>query len=242
MAPRASSYGGRDSRDHHHHSINLTLDGSRARRPTSDPSGRQQRVNSSAEQPPTPTIGELVAQRNQLLARDSDRIDAGRQQTALATRQGMLADAAESVKEEAERLRNLSTFYWPTDGGVSSGFGYRIHPILGTRRLHNGADIGGDCGQPIWATQSGTVTKVAPTGYNGGSGRNVRIDHGDIDGNDIQTAYLHMSKIEVKVGQKVDKGDRIGTVGTTGLSTGCHLHLTLYKNGRASDPLEYIKK
>lgn len=203
---------------------------------------RQQRVNSSAEQPPTPTIGELVAQRNQLLARDSDRIDAGRQQTALATRQGMLADAAESVKEEAERLRNLSTFYWPTDGGVSSGFGYRIHPILGTRRLHNGADIGGDCGQPIWATQSGTVTKVAPTGYNGGSGRNVRIDHGDIDGNDIQTAYLHMSKIEVKVGQKVDKGDRIGTVGTTGLSTGCHLHLTLYKNGRASDPLEYIKK
>ncbi|MCW5954528.1 MAG: M23 family metallopeptidase, partial [Propionibacteriaceae bacterium] len=90
--------------------------------------------------------------------------------------------------------------------------------------------------------QAGTVTKVAPTGYNGGSGRNIRIDHGEIDGNDIQTAYLHMNKIEVKVGQKVNKGDRIGTVGTTGLSTGCHLHLTLYKNGRASDPLDYIKK
>ena len=140
------------------------------------------------------------------------------------------------MEAEAERLRTLGDFFWPTAGGVSDGFGYRIHPILKIRRLHNGADIGGACGQPIWATQAGTVTKVAPTGYNGGSGHNVRINHGDINGDDSQTAYLHMDRIEVKVGQKVGKGERIGTVGSTGLSTACHLHLTLYKNGRASDP------
>ena len=210
--------------------------------PASFDQARQQRVSRSGAERVTPTIGDLVAQRNEMLSRDNDRIEERQQQAALAAREDQLADTAESVKEEAERLRNLSNFYWPTEGGVSSGFGYRIHPILRIRRLHNGADIGGDCGQPIWAAQSGTVTNAPRTGYNGGTGRNVRIDHGDIDGTDIQTAYLHMSEIEVKVGQKVNKGDRIGTVGTTGLSTGCHLHFSLYKNGRASDPLEYAKK
>lgn len=210
--------------------------------PASFEQARQQDLSRDAVERIAPTISELVAQRDEMLSRDNDRIKARQQQAALAARQDQLADAAESVEEEAERLRNLSDFYWPTDGGVSSGFGYRLHPILRIRRLHNGADIGGDCGQPIWAAQSGTVTKAARTGHNGGSGRNVRINHGDIDGTDIQTAYLHMSKVEVKVGQKVKKGDRIGTVGTTGLSTGCHLHFSLYKNGRASDPLEYAKK
>ena len=148
---------------------------------------------------------------------------------------------ASTVKTEISRLRNLSTFLWPTEGGVVSGFGPRVHPILGYRRLHNGADIGGACNNPIYAAQSGKVIKTG-TGFSGGSGNNVRVDHGTIDGKNIQTAYLHMTRFVVAVGQQVDKGDLIGYVGSTGLSTACHLHLTLYKNGAGGDPLEYIKK
>lgn len=188
------------------------------------------------------SIAELADQRTRLLQQNNKRVEDNRNQKALTARQAQLADANLAIKAESKRLRTLDDFFWPTAGGVSDGFGYRIHPILRIRRLHNGADIGGRCGQPIWATQSGTVTKVDPTGYNGGSGHNVRIDHGDINGDDVQTAYLHMDAIAVKVGQRVTKGEQIGTVGSTGLSTACHLHLTLYKNGRASDPLEYVKK
>ena len=191
---------------------------------------------------PALSIAELADQRTRLLEQTSEQVEDSRNQSAVTARQSQLARANRAIKAESKRLRTLDDFFWPTAGGVSDGFGYRIHPILRIRRLHNGADIGGKCGQPIWATQSGTVTKVAPAGYNGGSGHNVRIDHGDINGADIETAYLHMDAIQVQVGQKVTKGERIGTVGSTGLSTACHLHLTLYKNGRASDPLEYIKK
>jgi murein DD-endopeptidase MepM/ murein hydrolase activator NlpD len=149
--------------------------------------------------------------------------------------------AASAVKAEAARLRDLSTFLWPTEGGVSSGFGWRIHPILGYRRLHNGADIGGACNNPIYAVQSGTVVRTG-VGYSGGSGNNVRIDHGTIDGHNIQTGYLHMTRFVVKVGQRVNKGDLVGYVGSTGLSTACHLHLSLYKDGVGTDPLKYVKK
>lgn len=202
---------------------------------------RQQRPGRAAERPAL-TVAQLAELRDRSLEQRSRQIDDNRQRTEARQRQRQLADTAAEIAAEAERLRNLGVFFWPTAGGVSSGFGYRIHPILRIKRLHNGADIGGTCGQPIWAAQSGTVTKTAPAGYNGGSGHNVRIEHGDINGVRIQTAYLHMDKIEVKPGQRVAKGERIGTVGSTGLSTACHLHLTLYKNGRASDPLEYIRK
>jgi len=202
---------------------------------------RQRRPDRTAERLPIPAA-QLAQLRERRLQQTAQQIGERRQQSALEQRQRQLAGDRADITAEAERLRNLGVFFWPTAGGVSSGFGYRIHPILRIKRLHNGADIGGACGQPIWAAQAGTVIKTAPAGYNGGSGHNVRIDHGDIDGVPIQTAYLHMDKIEVKVGQRVAKGERIGTVGSTGLSTACHLHLTLYKNGRASDPLEYIRK
>lgn len=197
---------------------------------------------SRAGERPALSIAELADQRIRLLEQTSERVEDTRNQSAFIARQSELADANRAIKAESRRLRTLDDFFWPTAGGVSDGFGYRIHPILRIRRLHNGADIGGRCGQPIWATQSGTVTKADPAGYNGGSGHNVRIAHGDINGVNVETAYLHMDTIRVKVGERVAKGERIGTVGSTGLSTACHLHLTLYKNGRASDPLEYLKK
>ena len=159
----------------------------------------------------------------------------------LERRQQRARAGASTVKTEISRLRNLSTFLWPTQGNVSSGFGPRVHPVLGYSKLHNGADIGGACNNPIYAAQSGKVVKTG-TGFSGGSGNNVRVDHGTINGANIQTAYLHMTRFIVNVGQRVNKGDLLGYVGSTGLSTACHLHLTLYKNGAGSDPLAYLKK
>ncbi len=197
--------------------------------------------NSSAAPAVSLDIPSLAAQRSAALAEASDLLqDANR--TALLSAHHKRASAnASRVKGELERLRNLSTFLWPTEGEVGSPFGWRIHPILRYRRFHNGADIGGACNNPIYAAQAGIVVKTG-VGYSGGSGNNVRIDHGSIEGRNIQTAYLHMTRFIVNVGQRVDKGQLIGYVGSTGLSTACHLHLSLYKEGVGSDPLEYVKK
>ena len=189
-----------------------------------------------------PTVEELVKQRSKEIAQAGEQVETQRYSDAAAERSSLLKKTAASIESEADRLRNLAIFLWPTEGGVGSPWGMRLHPILRYTRLHGGADIGGRCGQPIYAAQSGTVTKAASGGYNGGSGNNVRIDHGDINGIHIETAYLHMSEVVVSDGQQVNKGDLLGTVGNTGLSTSCHLHLSLYKNGANSDPLEYVKK
>lgn len=197
-----------------------------------------------AAQPSSPAISsaDLGRARAEMLTEAAGSINAYRTKTALTARQKGLRSAAAEVKAEVDRLRNLSTFAWPTAGGVGSGFGWRRHPILGYTKLHSGADIGGRCGQPIYAAQSGVVTKAAASGYNGGSGINARINHGPIDGVTVETAYLHMSQLKLRDGQRVNKGDLIGLVGTTGLSTACHLHLSLYKDGASSDPLQYVKK
>lgn len=195
----------------------------------------------SVERPPV-SLEDLVKQRAKLIAETNLAVEAERDETAAESRHAMLADSLAAVDAEADRLRNLERFLWPTEGGVGSPWGQRLHPILRYYRLHGGADIGGRCGQPIYAAQSGTVTKADQGGYNGGSGNNVRIDHGDIKGTRVETAYLHMSKVVVKAGQKVTKGDLIGNVGSTGLSTSCHLHLSLYKNGANSDPMQYLQR
>ena len=190
--------------------------------------------------------------------------DARAARTAVAERQAELEATAEAIDREAQRLSEVAAqqrqlaareaeraraaeaaskaFVWPTAGGVSSGFGYRVHPILKTRKLHNGADIGGACGQPIVAVRSGVVTRAERSGSNGGAGHNVRVDHGPVGGAELETAYLHMDDVAVKVGQRVETGQRLGTVGSTGLSTACHLHLSLYKDGAGSDPLAYVTR
>jgi murein DD-endopeptidase MepM/ murein hydrolase activator NlpD len=187
----------------------------------------------------TQSAEELAQQHSAALAQDKSAIDAASADTATTQRFQALGNKATAISDENERLKTLSKFMWPTAGKVSSVYGMRLHPILHIWRMHDGDDIGGTCGQPIWAAQSGVVVK-AEMGYNGGSGNNVRIDHGDINGVDVQTGYLHMLKYTVTVGQKVDKGDVIGYVGDTGLSTACHLHFSAYKSGHGTDPMEYI--
>lgn len=121
-------------------------------------------------------------------------------------------------------------YIMPVSAPITSPYGYRIHPISGTRKLHGGTDFGAACGTPIKAADGGVVTF---SGMKGASGNRVDIDHG----NGITTGYFHQSSISVKVGDKVDQGQVIGYVGTTGSSTGCHLHFTAAKGGSYFDPM-----
>lgn len=117
----------------------------------------------------------------------------------------------------------------PVPGPVSSGFGMRRHPVLGYRRMHNGLDFKAGYGTPIRAATDGRVTY---SGRNGGAGKFVKIKHNS----SLATGYAHMSRIAVNNGNYVRRGQIIGYVGSTGLSTGPHLHYILYRNGRAINP------
>lgn len=117
---------------------------------------------------------------------------------------------------------------------VTSSYGYRVHPITKTRRLHAGTDFGIGCGTPIYASQSGTVTFA---GWEGTGGKSTYINHGTINGSKWQTVYRHQSQFKVSVGASVQKGQVIGLVGSTGGSTGCHLHFEVWQNGNTINPL-----
>lgn len=120
-------------------------------------------------------------------------------------------------------------FVTPVNGRITSGFGMRRHPLLGYTRMHAGIDFGAGHGSPIFAASDGTVSFA---GWHGGHGNFVRLSHGG----GIGTGYGHMSRIAVSSGEQVRAGQVIGYVGSTGLSTGPHLHYEVYRNGRVVNP------
>ncbi|MEM8925823.1 MAG: peptidoglycan DD-metalloendopeptidase family protein [Actinomycetota bacterium] len=124
-------------------------------------------------------------------------------------------------------------YQWPVQGRVSSPYGYRIHPVFGTRKLHSGLDVAAPRGAPIAATSGGVVIY---TGYRGGYGNTVIVDHGA----GFTSLYAHMSTIGVSNGAEVDRGDIVGLVGATGTATGNHLHFEIRVNGTAVDPAPYL--
>jgi murein DD-endopeptidase MepM/ murein hydrolase activator NlpD len=118
----------------------------------------------------------------------------------------------------------------PVAGRITSGFGMRFHPILHYTRFHAGLDFGAAWGSPIVAAADGTVVAA---GYGGGYGRQVQIAHGG----GILTLYGHMSSIAATAGEPVRQGQVIGYVGSSGLSTGPHLHFEVKVNGQPVDPM-----
>jgi murein DD-endopeptidase MepM/ murein hydrolase activator NlpD len=132
---------------------------------------------------------------------------------------------ADSVGGQASATMRL-----PVSGRVTSGFGERFHPILGYARMHKGVDLAASYGAPIAAAAPG---KVIAAGWAGGYGREVVIAHGG----GIQTRYGHMSRLAAAVGQTVSQGQVIGYVGSSGLSTGPHVHYEVLKNGRPVNPM-----
>jgi murein DD-endopeptidase MepM/ murein hydrolase activator NlpD len=125
-------------------------------------------------------------------------------------------------------------FRYPVLGGISSFFGFRPDPFTGVRSLHNGIDIVNKPGTAILAAMAGTVAEV---GFNRTFGNYVLIRHSG----GYQTLYGHMTRYIVDRGQKVQQGQKIGELGTTGYSTGPHLHFSIFKNGDAVDPLRFLK-
>lgn len=125
-------------------------------------------------------------------------------------------------------------FRWPTPGYVTSPFGYRRHPIFGGWRMHTGIDIGVGYGVPIKASDGGTVIHSS---WCGGYGYTIIIDHGK----GITTLYAHCSRLIARKGQSVGKGQVIAAVGSTGYSTGPHLHFEVRQNGVPVNPMGYLK-
>lgn len=124
----------------------------------------------------------------------------------------------------------------PSSGWISSEFGLRWHPILHYWRLHSGRDYAAGCGTPIYAAADGTIVSA---GWGGGYGNQVVISHGIQRGVSLATTYNHMSQI-VAYGGSIRRGQLVGYVGTTGLSTGCHLHFETRENGTPVDPRKWL--
>jgi len=129
---------------------------------------------------------------------------------------------------------NGDLFIWPTSGRISSPYGYRIAPFAGVRMFHTGVDIAAPMGSPIKAAMAGRVTQV---GNDESWGNFVVVSHHS----GYRTFYAHMSVVRVKEGAYVETGGRIGDVGSTGLSTGPHVHFTVYKNGVTVNPLSLMR-
>lgn len=121
------------------------------------------------------------------------------------------------------------TLQRPVSGPISSPFGMRVHPLTGVRKLHDGTDFAVACGTPVHAADAGTVTAL---GRVGPYGTRITIRHSP----GFETSYNHLSSQAVSVGEQVDSGEVIGKSGNTGLSTGCHLHFMVMKNGTPTDP------
>lgn len=128
-------------------------------------------------------------------------------------------------------------WYWPTPDSrrITDPFGWRTHPIRGTRNFHTGVDIGASWGSPVISVRAGVVT-YAGYGWNAGYGNRVIVS---LDNGSMVT-YNHLERIEVEEGQAVSAGQRVGLVGTTGNSTGPHLHFEILVSGQAIDPWPYL--
>jgi murein DD-endopeptidase MepM/ murein hydrolase activator NlpD len=161
-----------------------------------------------------------------------------------AERKANAARRSHSNAKQSHRQPRRSTmsdashgFSFPVPPRITSAFGMRFHPVLRYWKLHDGTDFGAGCGTPIRAPRAG---RVAERYYNAGYGNRLMIDHGYFGGRYVTTGYNHASRYVVRVGQRVSKGQIIGYVGTTGFSTGCHLHLMVWINGRLRNPMTWF--
>jgi murein DD-endopeptidase MepM/ murein hydrolase activator NlpD len=120
---------------------------------------------------------------------------------------------------------------------VTSQFGMRLHPVLKVWKLHDGTDFGAACGTAIRAPYAGVVKRAY---YSPAYGNRLFVSHGRVAGVEVETAFNHAARYLVRPGQRVTRGQVIGAVGSTGLSTGCHLHLMVWLNGRLSNPMSWL--
>ena len=177
--------------------------------------------------------------------------DINNKEAAIAEYEAMIAEQDRIIKDienaiQAEKKRLLEEnkkaivydggqFKWPAPSytRISDDYGYRIHPTLGTQQFHNGVDMAAPSGSPILAAYDGEVIAAS---YSPTMGNYLMIDHGD----GLVTIYMHASSLSASVGQMVTKGEQIGCVGSTGRSTGPHLHFSVRLNGSYVSPWNYL--
>lgn len=152
---------------------------------------------------------------------------------ALTDLQTELAGASESAALVAGKL----VLQRPVSGRVTSPFGMRKHPVTGARKLHTGTDLGASCGHRVRAAAAGQVSEA---GFDPAYGNRVVVDHGRIAGVSVTTTYSHLDSIATAEGDHLGIAALVGTVGTTGLSTGCHLHFEVLVAGEFTDPMAWM--
>jgi murein DD-endopeptidase MepM/ murein hydrolase activator NlpD len=195
----------------------------------------------------------LEAEASQVQAEIQDLVS----QRASAQREASAARAADqttldALQAEEERIAELlrkrddkptgpvdgsGVLMYPVSGSVTSPYGWRVHPIYKYWGLHDGVDFGAGCGAPLYAATSGTVVSSY---WSGVYGNRLVIDHGIQRGVPLGSIYNHASSYTVGVGSQVSRGQVIGYVGSTGWSTGCHLHYTVMVNGSTVDPMNWF--
>jgi murein DD-endopeptidase MepM/ murein hydrolase activator NlpD len=158
-----------------------------------------------------------------------------KQRAQVAKRRAKQGSRGSRRSSSAQRASH--NFSYPVYGPITSPYGMRFHPILRYWKLHDGTDFKAGCGAVMRAPYSG---RVAERYYNGGYGNRLMIDHGYVRGKFVTTGYNHAIRYTVRVGQRVRKGQVIGYVGSTGYSTGCHLHLMVWLNGRVTNPMRWF--
>jgi murein DD-endopeptidase MepM/ murein hydrolase activator NlpD len=147
-----------------------------------------------------------------------------------------VSQAVATARGEVAPPAATGGFVRPGTGALTSSFGPRLHPILGYVKVHTGTDLGRGDGY-VYAAASGTVVT---TGWGGAYGLMTVIDHGDVDGAHLTTLYAHQSAQLVEVGDSVVRGQRIGVIGSTGYSTGPHLHVEVRLDGVPVDPWPWL--
>lgn len=177
-------------------------------------------------------LSELATRKTLLSKVQAEKADYLRQMQALE-RESRSISALLRSRQAGQVYRSATGLVWPTTGRISSGYGWRGHPIFGDRRFHTGIDISAPSGQAVLASLGGEVVFA---GTKSGYGLTVIIDHG----NAFATVYAHLSSAGVHSGSRVGKGTRIGGVGCTGYCTGPHLHFETRVNGDHVDPMQYF--
>lgn len=170
------------------------------------------------------------------LKKEQDRIEEMLRKRALAALRRARAQARAHARSQTGGPTS-GLLAHPVDGYVTSPFGYRIHPIYHYWGLHDGVDFGGGCGTPLRAAAPG---RVVSSYFSGVYGNRLIIDHGALAGRGVATIYNHATSYNVGVGDQVTEGQVIGYEGSTGWSTGCHLHFTVMVNGQAVDPMNWF--
>src|SRR5699024_3592660 len=180
------------------------------------------------------TESQELARKERERAEREERERRQRQQQQQSSRSG---NGSSSGGSSSTSSSSSSGWIYPVDARLNSNFGWRVHPIYGTRKLHAGVDFPVACGVPVKAAHSGRV--IART-YNSGAGNKIILSHGIMNGRLVTTSYHHLQGYAQPVGAEVSAGTTVGYVGTTGSSTGCHLHFEVHEDGNAVNPANYL--